>query len=161
MAKLPVHIGKNVQNLWKGSEREEMSRLEFSPAPEFFTHVYPKCQMNIQGKTEFAEVQYYFKAALHNNNVEQGFAMVSVYAPPDTELLKLSNQTLWSCEYTSDKSRCVVTLQSIQSVMAIVPHPHMADKTLQCKLSGRVYVGGKMGLDMMYFASHVDNPVQE
>ncbi len=114
--------------------------------------------MNLQGKTAFGEVRYYFKAALQPESPENGFAMVSVYSDPDADLLESSCHTLWSCEYTGDNSLQVVSIKDIESVVAMVPHPIPADIALANKLRGRVYVGEQMGLDVISMAGIVDDP---
>ncbi len=117
--------------------------------------------MIIQGKTEFGEVQYYFKVALQPNLPESTFAMVSIYSAPDTDLLASSCQTLWSCMYQGNDNLKVISIKLIQAVVAIVPHPHVADEELTRKLQGRVYVGEQMGLDVMSMAGIVNDPAVE
>ncbi|KIY48972.1 hypothetical protein FISHEDRAFT_21250, partial [Fistulina hepatica ATCC 64428] len=52
-------------------------------------------------------------------------AMVSVYSPPDQELWKLSHETLWCCEYRGQEALKVVPVSLIQSVVGMVPFPHI------------------------------------
>lgn len=49
-------------------------------------------------------------------------AMVSVYSRPDLELLQKSAQTVWSCTYHGNEALQLVSVKTIHSVVAMVPH---------------------------------------
>ena len=53
---------------------------------------------------------------------EAAFALVSLFSNPDPSLLHLSINTLWSCEYRGDSALRFIEVQSIQAVVAMVPH---------------------------------------
>ena len=67
--------------------------------------------------------------------------MVSLYSPPDTELLESSEYTLWACRYQGDRSLRVVDVTSILAVVGMVPLPHHL-------IAGTAFVAEKLGLDM-------------
>jgi hypothetical protein len=53
--------------------------------------------------------------------------LVSLYSRPCPTLLKLSVNTLWSCEYQGDSVLRFVNVKSIQSVVAMIPHAPLVD----------------------------------
>ncbi len=108
--------------------------------------------------TAFGEVQYYFKVTLQLGTPKRGFAMVANYSPPDAGMLAESYGTLWSCRYMGTVGLKVIDIKTIASVVAMVPHPHVSDSILQGKIEGHVYMGEKIGLDLMLLADHVDEP---
>lgn len=71
---------------------------------------------NIQ---EFGEIQFFFRARV--NNEEQTLALISVYGPPDDELLEESYDTLWACRYHGEDNFQVVNAKQLLSVVAMVP----------------------------------------
>lgn len=93
-------------------------------------------------------MQYYFKLALQLDKPPEAFAMVSVYSPPDPDLLRLSSGALWSCQHQEDALE-VIPIKVIESVVAMVPHPRSSDPAVDARLSGRVFVVEKLGLDIL------------
>ena len=106
-------------------------------------------------------MQYYFKLQLTTDALAHGLAMVSVYTPPDDALYAHSYETLWSCRHGGDATLRIIDIKTIQSVVAMIPHPHVADPTLNETLKGRVFVGEKMGLDIMNMAGIGDDAEAE
>ena len=51
-----------------------------------------------------------------------GLALVSIYSSPDPELLRVSHNTLWSCEYQGDSALKFIDVRTIKSVVAMIPH---------------------------------------
>ena len=49
-------------------------------------------------------------------------ALVSLYSRPHRELLRLSSDTLYSCEYKGDNALRFIDVKTIQAVVAMVPH---------------------------------------
>ncbi|KAA1473446.1 hypothetical protein DENSPDRAFT_779875 [Dentipellis sp. KUC8613] len=99
-------------------------------------------KMKLNAEWHFGEVQYYF--CLHINQKIVPLAMVSMYGPPDADLLKLSSHTVWSCQYQGQSAMKVVHVNTIQSVVAMVPHQSRQEWT------NRYFVVEKMGLDIAY-----------
>ena len=50
-----------------------------------------------------------------------------MYSPPNEHLLELSNTTLIVCRYRGDAALVVIDVQSILSVVAMVPFPFAID----------------------------------
>ncbi|KAH7905503.1 hypothetical protein BJ138DRAFT_1017616, partial [Hygrophoropsis aurantiaca] len=81
------------------------------------------------GKIDFAEVQYYFRAKVDNPAVDteledsetSTLALVSIYSPPDAAILESSYNTVWICRYQGNASLTVVDVKNITSVVAMVP----------------------------------------
>lgn len=68
-----------------------------------------------------AEIQYFFR--LQYLGAENTLAMVSLYSPPDMQLLADSHQTLYACEYRADRSLAVINVKTIKAVVAMPPLP--------------------------------------
>ncbi|KAG1724251.1 hypothetical protein EDB19DRAFT_1644676 [Suillus lakei] len=85
-------------------------------------------KVTINDRSEIAEVLYYAQLAVKLEYNEDGVyrfitvAMVSVYSRPDPELLQKSSQTVWSCQHHGDQALQLVSMKSIHSVVAMVPH---------------------------------------
>ena len=100
----------------------------------------------LNGKNEFAEVQYFFK--MRTTAGDKGYAMVSIYSPPDAYLLKESYGAVYSCWYRGDADLRVIEAKNILSVVAMVPHPASQAHILP-NMENRVFVMEKLGLDVM------------
>ena len=87
-------------------------------------------------------------------NVKQkldAYALVSVYSPPDANILEDSYHTLWACTYNGDNSLEVIPVSAIISVISMQPLPP--------KLSNPEnlwFVVEKLGLDDIEITSYVD-----
>jgi hypothetical protein len=97
-------------------------------------------QLDIAGKQEFAEVQYYFQMVV--NDEEKALALVSIYSPPDRDILKESYNTLWVCTYRGDQALKVVDVKSIMAVISLPPLPGGLD--------GTFFLTEKPGLDVAH-----------
>lgn len=75
-------------------------------------------------------------------------ALVSVYADPDRELLRLSSDTLWLCRYSGPAGFAVIPIQSISTTVAIPPDRGTAHRS---------FVVDKMGLDIGFMAGVGEN----
>lgn len=49
-------------------------------------------------------------------------ALISLYSPPNKNLLQLSSEVVYSCQYRGEDSLRVVSVTAIQAVVAMVPH---------------------------------------
>jgi len=76
-------------------------------------------------KTEFAEVQFYF---FDRDDDKQGdkvvYAVLSLYGPPNQEMLNESSHTLWVSEYRGQGYLRCLPVTAIISVVSIQPLPH-------------------------------------
>jgi hypothetical protein len=92
-----------------------------APALRYFYHhsTLPH-QIILDNEMRLAEV--YFFIHIRHNGEELGLALVSLYSNPDIDLLRLSHDTLWSCEYQGDSALKVIDVKTIKSVVAMIPH---------------------------------------
>ena len=85
----------------------------------------------------YGEVQYFFQANIHGDI--RTLAVVSIYSPPDPELLQYSHKTIWAIRYLEDEGLDVIDAMSILSVVCISPLPSR---------DGFFYVSEKLGLEV-------------
>ncbi|EKM49945.1 uncharacterized protein PHACADRAFT_69946, partial [Phanerochaete carnosa HHB-10118-sp] len=109
-ARLRLPNGQTARSAWTETSKD-MNEVRMSRM----------VKLDLDSKTEFAEIQYYFLMRTPSSEIPQGFAMASVYGPPDQELLKQSHNTVWSCQYRGTDGLRVIDTRTIQSVVAIVP----------------------------------------
>ncbi|KAF8897773.1 hypothetical protein BD779DRAFT_1667694 [Infundibulicybe gibba] len=93
------------------------------------------------GTLQYGEVQYFFRAFIQAGSLPKSLALVSLYSPPDAELLRRSNNTIWACRYQGMDSLHVIDVRSILSVVAMVPMPHHPVPNTR-------FVVEKLGLDV-------------
>ncbi|KAJ7462837.1 hypothetical protein FB451DRAFT_961802, partial [Mycena latifolia] len=67
----------------------------------------------------YAEVQFFFQATIAN--AERTLALVSVYSPPDADLLRESFDTVAQCEYFGEENLHVINITQIQAGVGMVP----------------------------------------
>lgn len=67
----------------------------------------------------FAEVRFYFVKTFGGE--QQAFALVSLYSPPDENLLRDTYNTLAVCAYQGEEALMIINVKSILSVVAMVP----------------------------------------
>ncbi|KAF9462672.1 hypothetical protein BDZ94DRAFT_1194350, partial [Collybia nuda] len=48
-------------------------------------------------------------------------AVISVFSPPDCDLLPQSFQTVYACHYQGDHALLVIDIEQIESVILIIP----------------------------------------
>jgi hypothetical protein len=102
-------------------------------------------QYSQQQQFSFASVLFYFRLTIHDEI--KTLALVSKYGQPDFDLLQKSYHTLWSCESLGDAGLEVIDVQTIQSVVAMVPH-----------LDDRFFVYEKIGLDIADMGGYREDP---
>lgn len=90
--------------------------------------------------THFGEVQYFFRADLDEQI--HGLALISMYGPPDPELLDQSSGALWVAQYQGNENLKVINIKSILTCIAMVPFMDPPDN--------RFFVCEKMGLEVAY-----------
>jgi hypothetical protein len=80
-------------------------------------------------------------------------ALVSLYSMPHQELLRLSSNTLYSCEHNGDDSLRFIDVKTIQAVVAMVPHtPAIGHQ----EPSDRFFLVEKPGFDVAIMAGFED-----
>ena len=75
-----------------------------------------------EGKQQFGEVQFYFQAQVDDQVLS--LAVISRYSLPDEQLLELSYHSLVVCTHDATRPLVIVEVQSILSVVAMVPFTH-------------------------------------
>lgn len=83
------------------------------------------------------------------------YALVSIYGPPDADLLEDSYHTLHACTYQGQDSLKVVKISAILSVISMQPLPLIGDEQEQ-----KWFVVEKSGLDDTELTGYTD-PLDE
>ena len=80
---------------------------------------------------EFAEVQFYFfdkdmddDEPGDDSEVRVAYALLSIYGPPNQEMLEESSYTLHACEYRGDEGFRCLPVAGIVSIVSMQPLPH-------------------------------------
>jgi hypothetical protein len=73
-------------------------------------------------------------------NEIKGLALISLYDPPDPDLLRDSSNALWVAHYRGDDNLKVIDIKSIATCVAMIPFTKPPD--------GRFFVCEKMGLEV-------------
>lgn len=95
-------------------------------------------------------MQFYFLV----ENAEQkldAYALISLYGPPDADMLEDSYHTLWACTYNGDDSLEVIPVSEIISVVSMQPLPPKAGDP-----ENLWFVVEKSGLDDIEVTGYVD-----
>ncbi|KAH8802337.1 hypothetical protein DL96DRAFT_1773948 [Flagelloscypha sp. PMI_526] len=71
-------------------------------------------------------LQYFFRYTIDGQ--AETLAMVSVFSPPDKDLLHQSSGSLWAAHYRGADDLRVIEAKSIQSVVAMIPFPLKGNK---------------------------------
>jgi len=113
---------------------------------EFDKRVLTISQILHQDIVRFAEVKFFFIKVF--GGVPNGFAIVSLYSPPNEHLLRLSHNTLIVCGYQGEQDLIVIPIESIISVVAMIPFR---------SITGSCYMVEKIGLDVVDTDHRDDN----
>jgi hypothetical protein len=109
-------------------------------------------QILFNNEIRIAEVFFYI--ALSREEGDIGLALVSIFSKPDPALLKISVNTLWSCEYLGDEALEFINVKTIKSVVSMIPHT----PNIQGSVSGeRFFLVEKPGLDVALVAGMEDS----
>lgn len=74
----------------------------------------------------------------------RAFALVSLYSPPNEFLLQTSHTTLAVCKYQGERALVVIDVESILSVVAMVPFDFLIDND-----SDQYFMIEQVGLDVV------------
>lgn len=98
-------------------------------------------------------MQYYFRLAFGEE--VHGLALISVFSPPDLQLLRESFQTVYKCHYQGEDALLAIDIKQIESVVAMIPYYKVTpDGELQ--IPGTEYfLMEKIGLDITALESLV------
>ena len=64
-------------------------------------------------------MQFYFRS--NHSGTERAYALVLVWSEPDTDLLRESVNTVYSCVYVGEEDLRIIDAKAISSVIAMVP----------------------------------------
>ncbi|KAH7919195.1 hypothetical protein BV22DRAFT_1023421 [Leucogyrophana mollusca] len=109
-ARLLLPNGQKCRSLFCGRERRSNARKARN------------VQVTVNGQIKFAAVQFFFELQFNLNTRPRPLALVSVYSPPDRELLEASSEALYSCKFLGDAALLVIEATAINQVVAMVPH---------------------------------------
>ena len=101
----------------------------------------------MNGEIRIGEV--YFFILFHIQEQEFSLVLVSLYSRPCPTLLKVSVNTLWSCEYQGDSGLIFIDVKSIRSVVAMIPHVPLVDGR---QAGERFFLVEKPGFDVAVMA---------
>ena len=100
-------------------------------------------QVFLDNETQLAEVSFFIHLCYDRD--EKALALVSLFSNPDPMLLRLSVNTLWSCEYMGDSALKFIDVKCIHAVVAMVPHaPAIAERPVR----ERFFLVEKLGFDV-------------
>jgi hypothetical protein len=109
-------------------------------------------QILLHDEVRIAEV--YFFIHLRHEGEELGLALVSLYSEPDSELLRISHGTLWSCEHQGDLALKFIDVRAIKSVVAMIPHSPVIRGQ---EAPDRFFLVEKPGFDVALIAGSEEN----
>ena len=86
-------------------------------------------------------------------NETSAYALVSIYGPPNVDLLAQSSHTLWACRYLGDANLQVIPISSILTVVSMQQLPTKQD---EIELNDLWFVIEKSGIDNTELTGYVD-----
>jgi hypothetical protein len=102
-------------------------------------------------RVDYGEVMFFFQFSPSNDN--RAFALVSLYNEPDGELLRQSFGTLWVAKYLGKGGLGIVAVETLQSVVAMVPFmlsdTELANAEMSAKFSSAYFVSEKPFLEFL------------
>ena len=81
-------------------------------------------QVTLEGGLAYAKVYFYFLIEDANEKLVP-YALVSMYGPPNSDMLEDSYHTLFACPYEGDSALQVISVSSILSVVSMQPLPQL------------------------------------
>jgi len=112
----------------------------------------------LNSKTEYGEVQFYFQCAGEESKLSdeenapyQTYALISLYGPPDPDMLEDSCHTLHACTYNGLEKLIVIPITSISAVISMQPLPQLPGDA-----ENLWFVVEKTGLDDSEMTGYVD-----
>ena len=117
---------------------------------DFDGHVLKILQILHHDGVWFAEVRFYFTKTIGDKL--QAFALVSLYSPPNEHIIQSSHTTLVVCRYLGEGALRIVDVESILSVVAMIPFNFLIDNC-----SDQYFMIEKVGLDVVEADDLEDN----
>ncbi|KIJ97243.1 hypothetical protein K443DRAFT_133885 [Laccaria amethystina LaAM-08-1] len=90
------------------------------------TRISCNVKITLDGQVQYAEVQYFFFDRDSDEPGEQvAHAVLSLYGPPNEEMLVESSYTLHACKYTGQENLLCLPITAIDSVVLMQPLPRL------------------------------------
>ncbi|KAJ6468529.1 hypothetical protein C8R47DRAFT_1078323 [Mycena vitilis] len=124
-ARLRLPNGQIARCAWK-EKQKALNKVRMSRNVQF---------LDASDEERYGEIQFFFQAEVEEEILT--LALIDPYSAPDHDLLEASYKTLWVCEQLDDTDLEVVEVNSISSVVGMVPFDE-----------DRVFVVHKMGLEI-------------
>ena len=106
------------------------------------------------GGIKYGEVQFFFYSANEDpeeDKIPDMYALVSLYGPPNPNLLSDSFNCLWACTYSGTANLVVIPVKSISSVISMQPLPKVDGDPNRL-----FFVLEKLGLDDVELTGYAD-----
>ncbi|KAJ7092160.1 hypothetical protein C8R44DRAFT_719616 [Mycena epipterygia] len=139
-ARVRLPNGQIARSLWKESRRP-LKKVRMARNMKFFLNTMQA----------IAEIHFFFRAELDGE--AQAFALVDLYSEPDEDLCLQSHNTVWSCAHGGGEHLRVITVKSIISVVAMVPHSVVPGGSERYSADSYFLVE-KPGLDVMHLSGY-------
>ncbi len=139
-AKLQLPTGQNCYSAWKEKEKPLEKCRTARNVKVHYTSVtlvlllyflLTLLQVFLDNETRLTEV--YFFIHLCYDGDEKALVLVSLFSNPDPTLLRLSVNTLWSCEYLGDSALKFIDIKCIHAVVVMVLHAPAIGEQPVCK----------------------------
>ncbi|KAG6824974.1 hypothetical protein H0H92_005267 [Tricholoma furcatifolium] len=144
-ARIRLPNGQIARSLWKEAEKP-LNKLRMAR----------NVKLMYNGHLEFGEVHFYFRFQIEEEI--RTLAMIDLYSRPNSDLLRQSSYTLWTCKRVSGDRMIVVDAKAIQSVVCMAPH---STETLGAEWEDWVFLVEKPGLDIAELSGAVESGGRE
>lgn len=124
-ARLRLPNGQTVRCRWYESQASHARRLRKTTCVKVVLSlsleliIDMRIQVDIKGMLTIAEVEYFFQ--LRFGDDLYSLALVSVFSPPDQEILRLSSHAAYICHHGGTDALTVVDVKAISAVVSMVP----------------------------------------
>ncbi|KAM6491245.1 hypothetical protein JOM56_013484 [Amanita muscaria] len=102
------------------------------------------------------ECKYFFQLKF-GDNILYTLAVLSIFSPPDLQLLKESHHTIYSCHYQGDDELVACNVNCIKSLVAMVPYFKVIPETGEITIpTTEHFLVEKPHLELTYFRQSED-----
>ncbi|KAF8156905.1 hypothetical protein B0H34DRAFT_675283 [Crassisporium funariophilum] len=131
----------------------QVAQSVYSESQRTAPNKHNTCNVKItfEGEIAFAKVQFYFLVKNDAEGKLDAYALVSIYGPPDADMLEDSYHTLWACAYSGDNNLKVIPVLVIISLVSMQPLPSKVGNP-----ENLWFVVEKLGLDDIEITGYVD-----
>ena len=110
-------------------------------------------QLQVNNEVKFSEVLFFFLNEMVDLDDTNYYALVSMYGPPNADLLKESSHALQACAYYGNNNLYVIDVTSILSVVLMQPLPISPNDV---GLDNHWFVIENLGLDDTEVTGYID-----